>query len=93
MDFSHLETLNIHKTTPSSITSPAPLNVVIIFQDCNFGSEGFWKFNPTGYGTWGKIFSQGMRLAFQVLCEMHSVQEFCLVLCVDVCDDKLQHGL
>ncbi|KAF9790958.1 hypothetical protein BJ322DRAFT_1104604 [Thelephora terrestris] len=76
MEFSSLRTLNIPKPTPSSITSPAPLDAVIIFWDCEFSGGGLCMSNQTVYAIRGEDFSQSIKLEFRVLHKMHNVQEF-----------------
>jgi hypothetical protein len=95
------------KTVLSSITSPAPLDVVIIYRERDFGGSKPCSRcipDPICFSHYGPpigsltnemldhfLYSQQWRL--RAFREMHSVREFRLVFCVDVVDCMTQHAL
>jgi len=77
------------KTVLSSITSPAPLDVVIIYRNENLGgfpSSGWCGSQGVCLGHTMQItrYSQEYQQQLRVFHEMHSVRDFRLVLCADV---------
>ena len=94
MFFSYDKGSNFLKATLSSIASPAPLEVIIIYQNEDFQSQTPCKlcapqpsYDPDPYCEWfppTDRFSLGYESLFKVFREMHSVRGFSLVLCLDV---------
>ena len=95
------------KTILSSVTSPAPLDVVVIYRERDFGGGRpcplcepdpvcFSHCGPpinSPIGNMLKHFLHNQHRRFRVFREMHSVREFRLVFCVDVVDCMMSHAL
>lgn len=86
------------KTVLSSITSPAPLDIVIIYQD--FASDDLpvipWC-DPEHLCSYQKAIIRRAALThqrlFKVLREIHGARDFRLVLCADVSDDMVEDAI
>ena len=103
MFFSYDKGSNFLKATLSSIASPAPLEVVIIYQNEDFQSQTPCKLcapqpsrDPDHYCEWfhsSDRFSLGYESLLKVFRKMHSVRGFSLVLCLDVSDCMMRYAL
>ena len=101
MNFYSSAELNFLKAVLTSITSPAPLDVVIIYRNDDFDSQPLCMLCapqpiPRLYSScWyeGDHFSLEYRVHFTALREMHSVRGFRLVFCLDVSDCIMWYAL
>ena len=107
MDFSYPAGWDFFKAVLSSITFPAPLDVVIIYRNDDFNARAPCKLcapqpnpspSPHYYGRCysppvRNRFSLRYRSHFAALREMHSVREFSLVFCLDVSDCMMCYAL
>lgn len=109
MDFSDDTASSFFKAVLSSVASPAPLDVVIIYLDEEFGGSRpcmlcapgpvcYSHYGPstemeTGIDDIPSHFLLNHQLQFSVFRKMHSVRGFRLVFCVDVSDCMMPHAL
>ena len=108
MDFSHPAAPDFLKAVLSSITSPALLDVVVIFRNDDFNSRTPCRLcapQPVHevYHHYGWMISDpdividrfflNYRSHFTVFQEMHSVRGFWLVFCMDVSDCVMRYAL
>jgi len=85
-------------TILSSVTSPVPLNFVVIYQELDFGFFSYsliFYSEPTCYfhspvGRGDRALHRQMQ--FRMFREMHRARDFRLVLCVDVFDSLVEHA-
>ena len=85
----------------STITSPALLDVIIVYRDRDLGGSSrcplgcnsdpvCFRHNSEGVNA---IHTQHYRLQFRVFHEMHKARDFHLVLCADVFDCMVEHAI
>ena len=84
----------------SSVTSPAPLDVVIIYRDLDLGGMPFCPACVLGACCWchpvlrrRNTDPERHQQQLRVFREMHSVRDFRLVLCADVSDRVVEYGV
>jgi len=80
------------KTVLSSVASPIPINIVIIYRDRDFGGIPRCNF----CGPESSCFSRSpmlMVLGLGMFREIHDVHDFRLVLCADVSDSEMAHSM
>jgi len=80
------------KTILSSVASPVPINIVIIYRERDFSSVPRCKFCDPGTD----CFTRNpllMTLGLGVFHEMHDAQDFRLVLCADVSHCAMEHNM
>jgi len=82
-------TITFLKKILSTITSSAFSEVVVVYEDRDFPSVGYWSScQPTSPHEMPRITrpeAARFRWEFEQLLEVHTVREFQLVLCVSVC--------
>ena len=101
MDFSRPAGSGFLKAVLSSITSPARLDVVIIYRNDDFNSQTPCKLcapQPVRYSYDNCWYAESDRFHltrshFTALREMHSVRGFSLVFCLDVSDCVMRYAL
>jgi len=87
------------KTILSSSIPSLPLDLIIIYRDFDLGGSTFCLWSCPGicfrHKTWG---SEERNASYQqqrlgVFCGVHNVRDFRLVLCADVSDCMVEHGI
>jgi len=87
------------RTVLSSVTSPAPLDVVIIYRDVipSGGQDCMWCCNSGPICNHSKEMrdknARGHQQQLRVFREMRSMRDFRLVLCADVSDHMVGHAV
>ena len=92
---------NFLGTVLSTVTSPTPLDVVIIYQDVDLGgARGCWLGCNSGPACPRHDSREGRdddtmryKQQFRVFREMHNARDFHLVLCADVFDCMVEHAV
>ena len=92
---------NFLGTVLSTVTSPTPLDVVIIYQDVDLGgARGCWLGCNSGPACPRHDSREGRdddtmryKQQFRVFREMHNARDFHLVLCADVSDSIVERAM